>query len=241
MRVRLLLVPLVLTATLQAQDVRLTPQGVQWWQAAVVLGGIALAGAFDEPVGRDLQQDRSRFGDGLASGVRRLGEPPVFVTVPVAIVAAGLLTRRPALRRGGERIAVSLALAGVLAASSKFAVGRWRPDQTTETAHFRPFSGADAFPSGHATMAFALATCLADEIGRPWATAALMAVATGTAWSRLNDNKHWLSDVVAGAALGITSAQLVEGRWRIFHLRPPALLVAPGRAGVAWRVPFRVR
>jgi len=214
---------------------------VRWWQAAVVLGGIALTGAFDEPVERDMQQDRSPFGDRLASAVRRVGQPEVFATIPGAMIVAGLLTKRPGLRRRGERVAVSLALAGVLVVSAKFSVGRLRPNQTSETGAFKPFSGADAFPSGHTTMAFALATSLADEIKRPWATAALMAVAAGTGWSRLNDNKHWLSDVVAGVALGVTSAQLVERRWRIFHLSPPALFVAPGRTGVEWRVPFRVR
>ena len=241
MLTRLLLVPLVLTTTLGAQNVRPAPQEVRWWQAAVVFGGIALAGAFDEPVERDVQEDRSQFGDRLASAVRRMGEPEVFATIPGAIFAAGLLTKRPRLRRGGERIAVSLALAGVLAASTKLAVGRLRPNQTPETGAFKPFSGADAFPSGHATMAFALATSLANEIKRPWATAALLTVAAGTGWSRMNDNKHWLSDVVAGAALGVTSAQLVESRWRIFHLRPPMLLVAPGRTGVEWQAPFRLR
>jgi membrane-associated phospholipid phosphatase len=237
----MLLVPLVFTTSLRAQDIQPTPQEVRWWQAAVVFGGVALAGAFDEPVERDMQRDRSQLGDRLASAVRRMGEPEVFATIPGAMIAAGLLTKRPGLRRGGERIAISLALAGVLVASGKLAVGRLRPNQTPETGVFKPFSGADAFPSGHATMAFALAASLADEIKRPWATAALMTVAAATGWSRLNDNKHWLSDVVAGAALGVTSAQVVEERWRIFHLRPPALFVAPGRTGVAWRVPFRVR
>ena len=176
MRTRLLLVPLVLTTTLGAQSVRPTPRGVRWWQAAVVFGGIALAGAFDEPVERDVQQDRSRFGDQLASAVRRMGEPEVFAPIPVAMIATSLLTKRPGLRRGGERIAVSLALAGVLVGAGTFTVGRLRPNQTPETDAFKPFSGADAFPSGHAAMAFGLATALADEIRRPWATAALIAV-----------------------------------------------------------------
>ena len=238
---RLLFLPLILTTTLSAQHVRPTPHEVRWWHAAVVLGGIGLAGAFDETVQRALPQDRSGFGDRFASVVRKVGEPPVYVTVPGVMFVGGLLANRPGLRRGGERVAVSLALGAVLAAAAKFSVGRLRPDQTPETAAFKPFSGADAFPSGHATMAFALATSLSDEIGHPWATVPLMALATGTAWSRINDKQHWLSDVVAGAAIGVVSAQLVESRWQIFHLHPPALLVARGRTGVEWRVPFQLR
>ena len=89
----------------------------------------------------------------------------------------------------------------------------------------KPFSGADAFPSGHTTMAFALATSLADELRRPWVTVGLMTAAAGTGWSRVNDNKHWLSDVVAGTALGVTAAQLVERRWTVFGWR-----ISVGRA-----------
>ena len=119
--------------------------------------------------------------------------------------------------------------------------GRLRPSQVEEPYEWRPFSGADAFPSGHTTMAFALATSLANEIRRPWATVGLMVVAAGTGWSRLNDNKHWVSDVAAGATLGVTSAQLIDGRWTVFHLRPPTVFLTPGRAGLAWRVSARLR
>jgi len=85
-------------------------------------------------------------------------------------------------------------------------------------------------------MAFALATSLAEEIHRPWATAVLYAGATGTAWSRLNDHKQWLSDVLAGATVGFTAAKIVEGRWRIF--RASALLNSWSGTRVEWRVAF---
>jgi membrane-associated phospholipid phosphatase len=101
-----------------------------------------------------------------------------------------------------------------------------------------PFSGQDAMPSGHTTMAFALAAALADDIHRPWASVGLYTVATGVGWSRINDNRHWLSDVAAGAVVGITSAKLVDGHWRIFNLHPPQLLLGPGHASIAWRVTF---
>ena len=93
-------------------------------------------------------------------------------------------------------------------------------------------------PSGHTTVAFALATALADDIHRPWATVGLYTLAAGVGWSRINDNRHWLSDVAGGAILGITSAKLVNGHWRIFGLRPPSVLLGPSNAGLAWQVKF---
>src|SRR5438445_8770172 len=212
---------------------------IRWWDGAGALGGIALASAFDEAVQHATQQGRTRSGDQVAAVARRMGQPEVFATVPAAVFLAGVVARRPALRHSGERIAGSLALAGVLVTGAKFVVGRLRPWQSEEPYDLKPFSGADAFPSGHTTMAFALAVAVADEIRRPWASVALCAAAAGTGWSRLNDNKHWLSDVMAGAALGAPAAQLIERRWTVLHLRPPTFLVAGGRPGIGWRVPFR--
>jgi membrane-associated phospholipid phosphatase len=87
-------------------------------------------------------------------------------------------------------------------------------------------------------MAFALATGVSDELHSTPATIALYTLATGTAWSRMNDNKHWLTDVLAGAAIGITSSKLMSGRWRVLGLSAPAFLLEPKGAGLAWRVEF---
>jgi membrane-associated phospholipid phosphatase len=83
-----------------------------------------------------------------------------------------------------------------------------------------------------------LATSLSDDIHRPWASVGLYGLATAVAWSRINDNRHWLTDVTAGALVGITSAKLASGRWRIFHLRPPSILVGPAGAGLGWSATF---
>jgi membrane-associated phospholipid phosphatase len=63
-------------------------------------------------------------------------------------------------------------------------------------------------------------------------------MATAVGWSRINDNRHWLSDVAAGALVGITSAKLVTGRWRIFGLHPPSVLLAPGTMSIGWQGAF---
>ena len=132
----------------------------------------------------------------------------------------------------------SLLLAGVTTGSIKELVGRVRPDDTRDPYLFRPFTRHDAFPSGHATVAFALAGSLSEEIHNPWASAALYTAAAGTAWSRVNDQKHWTSDVVAGAAIGITSAKLIEGRWRIFGLGPPKFLIDSHGVRLEWHITF---
>jgi hypothetical protein len=75
----------------------------------------------------------------------------------------------------------------------------------------RPTGECCAFPSGHASAAFAAASVIERHLGRrgAWPT---FAIASYVAASRLADNRHYLSDVVFGGALGITSGWTVVGR-----------------------------
>jgi membrane-associated phospholipid phosphatase len=162
----------------------------------------------------------------------------VYGTITLGLLGAGLITGNDEVTRAGGRLAVTLALAGATSTGLKLAMGRPRPNESSDADGFVPFSGQDAMPSGHTAVAFALATSLADDIDRTWATVGLYTLATGVGWSRMNDDKHWLSDVAGGAVLGITSAKLVNGRWRIFNLRPPSVLLGPGHAALAWQFSF---
>jgi membrane-associated phospholipid phosphatase len=87
-------------------------------------------------------------------------------------------------------------------------------------------------------MAFALATSLADDIDRPWAAVGLYTAAGAVGWSRIHDNRHWLSDVAAGAVLGIASAKFASGRWSIFGLRAPSVITGPRGVGLGWQAKF---
>jgi len=66
-------------------------------------------------------------------------------------------------------------------------------------------SGFDAFPSGHTTMAFTSATLLHEEYGHRsvWYSVGGYSVASASGALRVLNNKHWLSDVLMGAGVGI--------------------------------------
>jgi len=72
------------------------------------------------------------------------------------------------------------------------------------------YSGINSFPSGHTANAFAAAEFLKQEYKdiNPWYGYAGYTVATATGVLRMYNNKHWLSDVVAGAGFGILSTKL---------------------------------
>ena len=68
-----------------------------------------------------------------------------------------------------------------------------------------------SFPSGHAATAFLTATLLHKEYGRtrsPWYSVGGYVCATATGISRMINNKHWLSDVLTGAGIGILCGEL---------------------------------
>ena len=211
---------------------------IRWWHGAVVLGGLSALTLLDEPVQRSSQRNRNGHSDDVAHAFRHFGQPEVYGTITLGLLGAGLLSGNHEVTRAGGRLAATLLVAGAATTGLKLAIGRSRPNETLDAYGFHPFSGGDAMPSGHTSIAFALATDLADEVHRTWASIGLYTIATGVGWSRINDNKHWLSDVAGGAVVGITSAKLVNGHWRIFNLRPPAILVGPRGASLAWQLSF---
>jgi membrane-associated phospholipid phosphatase len=211
---------------------------IKWWHGLIAAGGVSALMLLDRPVQHFAQHNSGTGADNVASVVRHFGQPEVYGTITASLIVTGLATHKPNITRAGGRLMTTLLIAGATSSLGKFALGRPRPDQSLDLDGFVPFSGQAAMPSGHSTMAFALATSLADEIHRPWATVGLYTVATGVAWSRINDNRHWLSDVAAGALVGITSAKLASGRWRIFHRRPPSVLASPSGMGLGWSAQF---
>lgn len=93
---------------------------------------------------------------------------------------------------------------GIMAAfvnSIKYTSKEMRPDGST----------ANSWPSGHTATAFVGATLLHKEYGltrSPWYSVAGYGVATATGIMRVLNNRHWVSDVLSGAGIGILSGEI---------------------------------
>jgi len=130
-------------------------------------------------------------------------------------------------------------LSGVTALGMKYIARREGPDQTSDPNEWFK-SGGNSFPSAHTTAAFAVGTVLAESGNDDyrWVRRFLgygLGIATG--YQRLNHNAHWLSDVVAGAALGAASARFAMNRtYRNEQTSGFMLVPVPGGAMLSYRV-----
>ena len=96
---------------------------------------------------------------------------------------------------------MSYLIMAALVNSIKYSAKEMRPDGST----------ANSWPSGHTATAFVGATLLHKEYGltrSPWWSVAGYGVATATGVMRVLNNRHWISDVMSGAGIGILSGEL---------------------------------
>ena len=97
--------------------------------------------------------------------------------------------------------AMSYGLMAGFVNSIKYTASELRPDGSTH----------NAWPSGHTATAFVGATILHKEYGltrSPWYSVLGYSMATATGVMRVLNNRHWVSDVLSGAGIGIMSGEL---------------------------------
>jgi membrane-associated phospholipid phosphatase len=160
------------------------------------------------------------LGETFESG-GTLGGMPVQFGSALATYTLGRLTHSPRVASLGADLVQAQLVAQTVSYGLKFAVQRTRPDGTSLS-----------FPSGHAAVSFASATVLQRHFG--WkAGIPAFAVASYVAGSRVQQQRHYLSDVAFGAAIGIMAGRTVTvGRGDARFAVAPA--AAPGGGGVAF-------
>lgn len=127
-----------------------------------------------------------------------------YIQYSTAVVMVGLKACGYKGRSGWGRMLTSdafsiVTMTGVVH-GLKHSVRRMRPDG----------SRTNSFPSGHSASAFMTAAMLNKEYGwrSPWWGIGSYSLATFVTMSRIMNNKHWMSDTVAGALIGVGSVEL---------------------------------
>ena len=162
----------------------------------------------------------------LASPGSMAGGPTIMLPMVGGLFLAGRMSHSGTFRAATYDMAQAFIVNSTYTELFKRAVGRARPD----------LSDNKSFPSGHTSNAFALATVANAHFGAKVGIPAYLA-AGAIGFARIDNNRHNLSDVVAGATLGYIVGRTVakqdggttHGRKRRFQLVPSA---PPSGAGM---------
>jgi membrane-associated phospholipid phosphatase len=178
--------------------------GSDWLKAALVLGTTGAFFTLDDEIRDFVQDERNETTDDIAEVFEPFGNGGYTFTGLVAFYIYGHFAENEKAMRAALLSVESFAVTGIFTFALKFSSGRTRPGSAQNS---REWSGFDfdnvSFPSGHTSSAFAIATVLASEYeNQPLVPPILYSLATLTGLSRINDNKHWASDVFLGGALG---------------------------------------
>jgi len=149
-----------------------------------------------------------------------VGGTPFALGAAFATYGIGRAMSQPRVARLGAELVQAQLMAETLAFAVKQVVRRERPDGTSYS-----------FPSGHTTVSFASADILRRTFGWKVGVPAY-AVASYVAASRIQGRRHYLSDVVFGAALGTIAGRTVAvGRSHRLGINP---VVSADRVGVVF-------
>jgi membrane-associated phospholipid phosphatase len=217
----------------------MTCRRVSWrW---IVLLGLVLPSSVASPLGAqplDLRVRQVVRSDawqanttlGALSDVGNTWGAPGVILLGTGLWLGGRLADDPRMATIGFRAFEAIGVSGVITGTIKGIVGRARPRiSPTDAGDLQLMRGAregndyQSFPSGHTTAAFAFAAAVTAETRRlapdRARTLALTTygLATATAFARMYSDAHWLTDVMAGAAVGIATGHAAS-RW---HAKRP--------------------
>jgi membrane-associated phospholipid phosphatase len=144
------------------------------------------------------------YGEPQSATVECLGDVGQIALPAVAAASAWIQVDREGFRQLFKAYALEIGAVTVL----KRAVDRRRPD-----------GGRFSFPSGHTANAFFGATFLHRRYGWKFGAPAYLA-AVFVGYSRIHSNRHWTTDVLAGAAVGISANLVFTRRKGTIVVRP---------------------
>ena len=197
-----------------------------WGQFAVSVAAVAVAHEYD-----DNMRNHFAANTDTRDTHELRDELPTFAMIGGTWAVAALLRDRDGYEEGRTMLE-SGGLAVLSTTLFKYAAGRRRPNETTSVDDWR--NSGSSFPSMHSSTAFAVGTVFA-EYGNDndrWTRRTIgYGLALATSYARVHGNSHWVSDTVAGAALGIATAQFTMGRRAERRLNGVSASVAPLAGG----------
>jgi membrane-associated phospholipid phosphatase len=188
-----------------------------WLKLSLVVGAALRLADEDGDIKIWLQRRRSGRTDALAVVGKPFGDGRYALPALGALYFCGRLSGNERLRRTALLACESAVISGLFTQSIKYLSHKKRPSSVdTDDIPWRGPAASTAhvaFPSGHSACAFSVCTVIAMEYGdNSFVPPLAYAAAALCAFSRLNDNAHWMSDVIVGSAIGHLTARAIVSR-----------------------------
>ena len=186
-----------------------------WINVAITLGVTGSLFLVDEAANDFWQDDvKDDSLDDVLDIVNEFGDFQNITFGSVGAYAAAELLGAKREKAAALMVLETVVLTTLLTESIKIATGRERPKDATSAIDFNGItddSSEDSFPSGHASNAFAVATVMSEVYGddNPWVPWVAYPLAGGVGLARINKEKHFLSDIFFGGALGFFIGKMV--------------------------------
>ena len=209
-----------------------------WLTLGGISAGIGVVMVFDEDIQHAIRRGRSDTLTNIFDNVQPLGNEYAIGIVGTFYLWGEIFKDPRAKSTALDSIAASGIASGLIVNATKYLVGRARPTDGKGAYDFQTFSGHDSFLSGHTTEAFTLASVITEHYDAWWVKVTAYGLAGTVGYARLNNNRHWTSDVLAGAVVGTYVGKTVVRFNREHHRIKLQPIVAPNLQGaefsMAW-------
>ena len=198
-------------------DIAYTATSPSRWDHSdwIMTGAVAVGTGFfiglDEEIRGVFEDNRSSTTDDFANLFEPFGNGVVTIPALAAFYIFGHYDENDKVKRTALIATESFLVTGLYTTVLKVSVGRHRPSTGSSSTSFDGFTtDHKSFPSGHTSTAFAIATVIANKYEEtPYIKPISYGIASLTGLSRINDEKHWASDVFFGAALGYFTSKTI--------------------------------
>lgn len=192
-------------------------RGKDWLRLGMIVGGAVLVMRVDEPIRTSVLDGGQKYYRSVPIEAGRIwGE---WYTPPIIAGAFGLhgwLADKPSSRKIAFELVQAVTYAEAITQLTKFALGRARPYENEGAFSYHPFNikgvGFQSLPGGHNTEGWAMSTVLARNSRSNVVKVLVFVPSVLTFVSRIYQDKHWTSDDLSGALVGI-----VVGSWVVNH------------------------
>jgi hypothetical protein len=217
------------------RDIILSPlhwNKTQWEVGSLVVLSDVLLSTQDLKIRNFALQNRSHFSDNFSKYVcEPWGSGEYSMATMALFYFGGLIYKNDRCKKTALLGTKALLITGGAVEVPKFLFQRHRP-YVDNTPYQYNFDGPslkihnNSFPSGHATSSFAIAAIVASEYKeKPVVVIIAYTLATLCGLSRINDDEHWASDVVGGAAFGWAMGKLIynKNNWGVKQYHKPVI------------------